>query len=129
MLWAIFLIFMGTYSYVLFININILFYFQAISLGPADASGQVAVAPDTTVQLSIIGCERVEILSKTFNAMPMLQNVTFQSFKTLDLHTRLYEARVGNGQAATIGNFEIEDVSQFCQCLNSKVIIFFKSHF
>ena len=50
--------------------------------------------------------------------MPMLQNVTFQSFKTLDLHTRLYEARVGNGQAATIGNFEIEDVSKFYENRN-----------
>ena len=71
----------------------------------------MAVAPETTVQLKITGCHQVETLSKTINAMPMLQNVSFLDVKTLILHSRLYEARVGNGgPGVTINNFEIENV-------------------
>ena len=45
----------------------------------------------------------------------MLQNITFKDVQKVILQSRLYEAGRGNGQFATINNFEIENVS-----INSK---------
>jgi hypothetical protein len=89
------------------------FFFQVISLGPSDAvlDHQLAVVPDATVQLRISGCRQVEMLSKSINAIPTLQNITFSNIQSVILHSRLYEARSGNGQSATISNFDIENVS------------------
>ena len=45
----------------------------------------------------------------------MLQNITVKDVQKVILQSRLYEAGRGNGQFATINNFEIENVS-----INSK---------
>ena len=84
-----------------------------LSLGPEDgtpSNNQIALAPSSTAVLKVKGCRQVEILSKTFNALPSLQNVSLQDIHTVTLHSRLYEARVGNGQSATLSNFDIENV-------------------
>ena len=41
----------------------------------------------------------------------MLQNITVKDVQKVILQSRLYEAGRGNGQFATINNFEIENVS------------------
>ena len=86
-------------------------FFQVISLGPADGNGH-QIVPSSTVQLNLTGCHQVEILPKTLNSIPTLQNVTVKDVHTVILQSRLYEARVGNGQFATLSNFELENVSK-----------------
>ena len=85
--------------------------FQTLLLGPSDAQEQVAVAPDSTAQLTISGCQQLEILTKTFNSMASIQNVTLRDMEKVILHSRLYESRVGNGDSMTINNFDVENVS------------------
>ena len=86
--------------------------FQTLLLGPSDAQEQVAVAPDSTAQLTISGCQQLEILTKTFNSIASIQNVTLRDMEKMILHSRLYESRVGNGDSMTINNFDVENVSR-----------------
>jgi len=86
---------------------------QEMILGPEDgtpSNSQIGLAPQNTISLSITGCQQVEVLSKTLNAVPMLQNITVKDVQKVILQSRLYEAGRGNGQFATINNFEIENV-------------------
>lgn len=86
---------------------------QEIILGPEDgtpSNSQIGFAPQNTISLSITGCQQLEVLSKTLNAVPMLQNITVKDVQKVILQSRLYEAGRGNGQSATINNFEIENV-------------------
>lgn len=86
---------------------------QELILGPEDgtpSNSQIGFAPPNTISLTITGCQQLEVLSKTFNAIPMLQNITVKDVQKVILQSRLYEARAGNGQSATISNFEIENV-------------------
>ena len=53
----------------------------------------------------------MEILTKTFNSMVEIQNVTLRDMEKVILHSRLYESRVGNGDSMTINNIDIENVS------------------
>jgi len=86
---------------------------QELILGPEDgtpSNSQIRFAPPNTISLTITGCQQLEILSKTFNALPKLQNITVKDVRKAILQSRLYEAHAGNGQSATISNFEIENV-------------------
>ena len=82
-----------------------------MSLGPEDSSDQVALVPSSAAVLQISGCRQLEILSKSLNTLTNLQNVTIKDVHSVILHSRLHEARVGNGQSSSINNFEIENVS------------------
>ena len=86
---------------------------QTLLLGPSDAQEQVAVAQNSPIvaQLTISGCQQLEILTKTFNSMVSIQNVTLRDMEKVILHSRLYESRVGNGDSMTINNIDIENVS------------------
>ena len=88
---------------------------QEISWGPEDGvpSNNVALAPDSTVSLSFQNCQKVEILTQTFNSVPLLQNVSIQNIEEFTIHSRIYESRIGSGQSATISNFKIVNVSVF----------------
>jgi len=86
---------------------------QEISWGPEDGvpSNNVALAPDSTVSLSFQNCQKVEILTQTFNSVPLLQNVSIQNIEEFTIHSRIYESRIGSGQSATISNFKIVNVT------------------
>ena len=49
----------------------------------------------------------------------MLQNITVKDVQKVILQSRLYEAGRGNGQFATINNFEIENVSTYVLTKNN----------
>jgi len=85
---------------------------QELILGPEDgtSNSQIRFAPPNTISLTITGCQQLEVLSKTFNALPKLQNITVKDVQKAILQSRLYEAHAGNGQSATISNFEIANV-------------------
>ncbi len=90
---------------------------QILRIGPEDAAGSdagdLALAPDSAVQMNISGCAQVELLSKTFNSVPTLSHLKLSDLRSLVLHSRLYEARAGNGQSSTLKTFTIENVSYF----------------
>ena len=90
-----------------------LYILQEITWGPEDGvpSNSVALAPDSTVSLSFQNCQKVEILTQTFNSVPLLQNVSIQNIEEFTIHSRIYESRIGSGQSATISNFKIVNVS------------------
>jgi hypothetical protein len=60
--------------------------------------------------INIIDCQQLEILTKTFNSMVSIQNVTLRDMEKVILHSRLYESRVGNGDSMTINNIDIENI-------------------
>ena len=97
-----------------FLKRNSFAFFQSLSLGPDDGtpySDQISLVPITTSVLNVRGCQKLEILSKSFNNLPNLSNVSFSDVHTVILHSRVYEARVGNGQSKPISSFEMENVS------------------
>ena len=53
----------------------------------------------------------------------MLQNITVKDVQKVILQSRLYEAGRGNGQFATINNFEIENVSIKSKDIVKKIML------
>lgn len=56
----------------------------------------------------------MDLLQRSFNAAGYLKNATFEKLQRLTVHSKLYEARGGNGGLSmNVNNIELSTVNDF----------------